>query len=264
MNFIKQLFSKTTVLTSPLYYPKLLVFTGAGLSAESGIPTYRDGQDNLWQKYDAKVYSNYKTWYSHKEEVFQFWNDRKTEILKAEPNMAHRGLAQLQQDYPTRMSLTTQNIDPLLEKAGCKNVLHVHGDLYHMECKKCDHVWHVGDNLYNYQEVCSQCQSNEIKPRIVLFGENAPSYVQLYNIFNFRQRTAHDVILCVGTSFKVCKLDDIIGYGDYQPGFKILANYEAQGNIPEARFNQVYYGKVTENWQDIEEVIRERLKPVKL
>jgi NAD-dependent deacetylase len=268
MNFIKKLFSssKLTVIDT-LYQPRLLVFSGAGLSADSGIPTYRGNSQSgksLWTQYEAKKYSNYKNWYENKEELFSFWNDRKSEIFKSGPNIAHFGLTQLQKDYGDSVILATQNVDNLLEKSGAKNVLHVHGDLENMDCKDCNHSWFIGSKPYSHIEKCPLCFSNHVKPAIVLFGESAPKYKELTNIFNFRKINKHDIILCLGTSFKVCKLDNIIGYGEYQPGFKILVNYEEQPSIPNERFDNVFYGNVVDNWENIDNLIRFKMKKINL
>lgn len=244
--------------------PRLLVFSGAGLSADSGIATYREAnannqKENLWKTYDANVYSNYQNWYENKEKLFDFWNQRKHEMLNAQPNNAHLGLANLQKKYPNQVFLATQNIDLLLEKAGAKNILHVHGKIDEMMCTDCQHFWSIGLASYNSKEICEKCKSDKVKPKIILFGEQAPLYNNLYELFDFRNRQEHDIILCIGTSFKVINLDMIIGYGKYQPSYKILVNYESINSIKEARFDECFFGKANDNWQQIERTIEKHL-----
>lgn len=256
---ILQFFTKKT---PQLYYPKLFIFTGAGISADSGLATYRDSIGNsIWNQYDSKVFSNYQTWYGNKKTVFDFWNDRKHEMNLAQPNSAHIGISKLQQTYSDRVFVATQNIDTLFEKANGHNILHVHGDIEHMHCTKCSHKWYVGQSLFDIDAVCMQCKSDKVKPAIVLFGEHAPKYKVLYEVFNFRNIQPQDIILCIGTSFEVCKLDNIIGYGQYQPGFKILANYREADNIDQSRFNKIFYGKVIDNWDCINQLLIEKMKP---
>lgn len=248
------------------YYPKLYIFTGAGISADSGLNTYRGNSDNsnapLWKQYDVKKYSSYQNWYNNKEQLFEFWSARKEEMINATPNLAHIGIAKLQALYCDRIFVATQNIDTLFEQAGAKNILHVHGDIEHMECKNCSHYWYIGQQLYYQHSICPQCHSDKVKPAIVLFGENAPKYRTLYDTFNFRKIKNQDIIVCIGTSFQVCKLDNIIGYGQYQPGFKILANYEKIPNIDDSRFNYTAFGKIVDHWENIENLINDKMKPI--
>lgn len=247
------------------YYPKLYVFTGAGISADSGLATYRGNSNNntpIWNEFDVKKYSNYQTWYNNKAELFHFWNERKKEMINAKPNIAHIGITNLQLSYPDRVVIATQNIDTLFEKAGATDILHVHGSIEYMECKHCHDRWFIGNELYDKHTTCTKCQSDKVKPAIVLFGENAPKYRILYDTFNFRKIHKHDLIVCIGTSFQVCKLDNIIGYGQYQPGFKILANYEKIPNIDDTRFNYTAFGKIIETWDNVENLIKEKMKPI--
>lgn len=263
ISFLKKIFITPQ---NKFYEPKLFIFTGAGISADSGLATYRDNQDktSLWNEYDSKKFSNYQTWYQNKTDVFEFWNARKNEMNLAQPNIAHLGIVALQEKYKDRVFIATQNIDMLFERANAKNVLHVHGNIYNMECKKCSHKWYIGEDFFDIKMLCPQCQSDKVKPDIVLFGENAPKYKVLYDVFNFRQIHPQDIILCIGTSFKVCTLDNIIGYDQYQPGFKILANYTSASHIPESRFDNVFYGKVIDNWDSINNIILKKMLLQKL
>jgi NAD-dependent deacetylase len=260
INYLKKIFNTKSEKIEQEDKPKLLIFSGAGLSADSGLATYRDNhQKSLWNTYDANVYSNFNNWYENKEKLFDFWNQRKKEMLNAQPNIAHFGLANLQKKYPNQVYIATQNIDLLLEKAGAQDVLHVHGKIDEMMCMKCNHTWYVGSTPFNNKEVCSHCKSDMIKPKIVLFGEQAPLYNTLYSMFDFRKRTENDIILCIGTSFKVINLDMIIGYGKYQPSYKILVNYKSINEIKESRFNECFFGKASDNWNEIEKSIELKL-----
>src|ERR671929_1144391 len=112
---------------------KLVVLTGAGISAESGLKTFRDS-DGLWEEYDIEDVATPRAWKKNPQLVLEFYNYRRREVAKAEPNAAHVGLAELQDDFDVH--IITQNIDDLHERAGSKNVVHLHGEIFKMRSEK--------------------------------------------------------------------------------------------------------------------------------
>jgi len=120
----------------------LVVLTGAGISAESGINTFR-GQGGLWGTYDPDKVSSIEVWHRDKALVLDFFNQRKKEMLQAQPNEAHRILAELEKDF--KVSIITQNIDNLHEKAGSTNVLHLHGEITKVCSEDKSFVIDIGD-----------------------------------------------------------------------------------------------------------------------
>ena len=108
---------------------KLVVLTGAGISAESGLKTFRDS-DGLWNGYNIEDVATPRAWKKNKQLVLDFYNMRRKDVLNAQPNAAHIGLADLQNDFDVH--IITQNIDDLHERAGSKNVLHLHGEIFKM------------------------------------------------------------------------------------------------------------------------------------
>lgn len=218
---------------------QILVFTGAGLSAESGISTFRDNEDGLWTKYDPDVVANLWTWPNHKETVFKFYNERRTQLPTLKPNAAHEGLAAIQRLYgKDRVKIFTQNIDDFLERAGCEDVVHVHGKFTDMNCLDCNHVWDVGYNEVALGTPCPKCGSIAgVKPGVVFFYEDAPEYPNMYKAFRDSRK---DVILVIGTSGEVVPLHKITG-NRYSPNksFTILNNkdHDKYGHIDYGDFD---------------------------
>ena len=171
----------------------LVVLTGAGMSAESGIKTFRDA-DGLWEGHDVMEVASPQGFAKNPELVLDFYNQRRRQLLKVEPNEAHYTLAELEKNY--KVSIVTQNVDDLHERSGSSSVLHLHGELFKirstynesdiMEWKK-DLV--MGDKCkYGYQ----------LRPHIVWFGEAVPKIEEAIKICE----TA-DVLIIIGTSMQV-------------------------------------------------------------
>lgn len=157
-----------------------VVFSGAGLSRESGIPTFRDAKDGLWENYKIEEVANHASWPERKSLMLDFYGARTVKALACQPNEGHKALARLQERY--RVVNITQNIDTLLESAGCKEVWHLHGDIGHRKCE-----WHrsippISHWQYkcNFRaphsepvklgDLCPQC-GGQMRPDIVWFGE---------------------------------------------------------------------------------------------
>jgi len=187
---------------------KIIIFCGAGISAESGLNTFRD-KDGLWTKYNIDEVCNLKTFQKNKEKVFEFHNLVKTEILKAKFNQAHKDLADIQKQYGIEnVHIFTSNIDNLLEQAGCKNVIHVHGDIHGMKCLDCTEQWNIGENPYVVDDFCPKCLSKNTKPDIIFFNEQAEQYHILNKYFEssgeiINKQIVPNIKLLVGTSFNV-------------------------------------------------------------
>lgn len=156
-------------------YRRIVVLTGAGISAESGIATFRD-KDGLWVKYDISEVATPEAYENNPTKVLGFYNQRRSAVKDARPNPAHVALVRLEQEWPQRVPegdvlLVTQNVDPLHDRSGSKNMLHMHGELLSAWCTVCDtkHVWHDDITL---QSVCPSCAiKGKIRPDIVWFGE---------------------------------------------------------------------------------------------
>ena len=106
---------------------KIVVFTGAGISKESGIMTFRDAQDGLWYNFNVDEVATPEGWKKDPKKVLQFYNERRSQLPTVEPNDAHRALVVLEEEY--EVTIITQNVDDLHERAGSKNIIHLHGEL---------------------------------------------------------------------------------------------------------------------------------------
>ena len=152
-----------------------MVLTGAGISAESGISTFRD-KDGLWAKVDLAEVATPDAFARNPAKVQDFYNRRRRAVLAAKPNAAHTALARLERDWPKRVPcgevlLVTQNVDPLHERAGSKNFIHMHGELLSAWCTWCDrkHAW---EQDLSAATPCPSCaNAGGMRPDIVWFGE---------------------------------------------------------------------------------------------
>jgi len=180
-----------------------VVFTGAGVSAESGIPTFRDKQTGLWERFAAHELATPEAFHRDPALVWGWYEWRRALVLRAQPNPAHVAIAQLATLVP-QLTLITQNVDDLHERAGSVNVLHLHGELMRARCERCRQHFPYPTEMPAIPEggarieppVCTQCGAR-IRPGVVWFGETLPEREWL------TARTAAnqcDALLCIGTS----------------------------------------------------------------
>jgi len=186
--------------------PHLVVFTGAGLSAESGLPTFRGG-DGLWEGHHIDQVCNQLTWKRNAEAVHRFYNDRRAAAAKAKPNRAHRLLAAWQGRY--RCTLITQNVDDLLERAGARDVIHVHGRLDRMRCEACGTSWEIGAAPWNPETGrCPKCSSRRgVRPDVIFFHERAPRYPDMWRVF--KKLRPEDLLVVIGTDGAVIPIGQV-------------------------------------------------------
>jgi NAD-dependent deacetylase len=174
-----------------------MILSGAGLSAESGIKTFRD-HDGLWEEYDVMQVCSTQGWKADRDLVTQFYNARRKDLEDKQPNMAHKALAELEKKYPGKIYNLTQNVDDLLEKAGCEEVVHLHGTLRDLRCEACEHVWDVRYSAQEDTQSCPACQSGRIRHNVVMFGEAVPMYSRIYEAIQQCQ-----LFIAIGTSGQV-------------------------------------------------------------
>lgn len=233
--------------------PKLVVFSGAGLSAPSGVATFRDS-NGLWANYDPMEVCNFQNWESNFTLVHKFYSARREELKKVSPNAMHQYLANLPQtlqhflqnrDFYNRESVEvlylTQNVDDLLERAGAKDVVHLHGELTKLICPSCGSVTIIGYEPYN-PTPCTQCGYDKIKPKIVFFYEQAPMYAQMYQVFT--SLGENDCVLVIGTSGNVIDICSLLVLNP-RIGKKILNNLTPSPSIDERVFDEVIYDDAT-------------------
>ena len=171
----------------------LIVLTGAGISAESGLKTFRDS-DGLWMGYDVYEVASPQGWQKNRELVLDFYNQRRKEVAKALPNKAHKGIAELQTDF--NVTVITQNIDDLHERAGSKNVIHLHGEIFKMRSEADENTFYEirGD----IKEGDKAPDGFQFRPHVVWFGEAVPMIEVAAQVM----MTA-DVFILAGTSLQV-------------------------------------------------------------
>lgn len=175
----------------------IMILSGAGLSAESGIKTFRD-HDGLWENYDVMQVCSTQGWEKDRELVTQFYNARRRDLRDKKPNAGHIALAKLEKKYPNQIYNLTQNVDNLLEKAGCTEVIHLHGTLTDLRCEDCEHVWDVGYSTQEKDETCPRCESTYVRHNVVMFGEAAPEYVKIHEAISNCK-----LLIAIGTSGQV-------------------------------------------------------------
>lgn len=173
---------------------KLVVLTGAGISAESGIKTFRDA-DGLWEGHDVMEVASYEGWLKDKELVLDFYNQRRRQLHEVQPNQGHIVLAELEMDF--NVHIITQNVDNLHEKAGSTKVLHLHGELLKV-CSDCNPPGHILDWQYDLHIGDFDNNGNQLRPFIVWFGEMVPALEEAVIITE-----QADYVAVIGTSLQV-------------------------------------------------------------
>ena len=175
-------------------FRSLVVLTGAGISAESGLGTFRD-KDGLWTKYDLEDVATPEGFMRDPALVHGFYNARRRNLVEASPNAAHHALAELERQWPGEFLLVTQNVDDLHERAGSRNLLHMHGELLKIRCENCGTVSDWRDDL-DQSTGCTRCNTTGyLRPHVVWFGE-MPFYME--RIYAALQRC--DLFVSIGTS----------------------------------------------------------------
>lgn len=183
---------------------KLVFLTGAGISAESGIPTFRDSVDGLWENYDVDAVATSKAIRTNPEVVYRFCNELRKKYESCKPNDAHKMIAELEKDY--EVYVITQNIDNLHEQAGSTNVLHLHGELNKVRAVDNDNL------LFDYTEDITpntEINGHKVRPHVVLFGEAVPNIEIASKIL-----CDADICVVIGTSFNVYPAAGLVDYVD--------------------------------------------------
>jgi NAD-dependent deacetylase len=182
--------------------PKLVILTGAGISAESGLRTFRDS-DGLWEGYNIEDVATPRAWRKDPQLVLDFYNMRRKDVLTAQPNEAHKALAALEEKY--EVHIITQNIDDLHERAGSTKVLHLHGEIIKMRSEKDEHTLYpiiedikLGDKA---------ADGSQYRPHVVWFEEPVPMIAQAIPIMY-----AADVFVLIGTSLAVYPAAGLVDY----------------------------------------------------
>lgn len=180
----------------------LIVLTGAGISAESGLKTFRDS-DGLWMGYDVYEVASPQGWLKNPELVLDFYNQRRKEVANALPNTAHKGIAELQSNF--NVTVITQNIDDLHERAGSKNVIHLHGEIFKMRSEKDENTLYdiMGDIEWGQKAT----DGSQLRPHVVWFGEPVPMIEKAAKVM-----ATADFFILAGTSLQVYPAAGLIDF----------------------------------------------------
>ena len=173
---------------------KILIFSGAGVSAESGIKTFRDS-DGLWENHSVEEVASVDVWQRNPEKVLNFYNDRKKEYSSVGPNDAHKIIAEMEQNF--EVVVVTQNVDDLHEKAGSSNVIHLHGEITKLRSEGSNYKSEWSKDI----KMGDKCPDGyQLRPDIVWFGENLD--MSILDKVN-KEASSADICIIVGTSMQV-------------------------------------------------------------
>jgi NAD-dependent deacetylase len=174
---------------------RIVILTGAGISAESGLGTFRD-EGGLWAQHRIEDVATPEAFVRNPDLVHRFYNARRVQAAEAQPNPAHHALARLQADFPGDVLLVTQNVDGLHEKAGAR-AIHMHGELSRALCAACEHRWDAPAEM-SVGESCPACDKPTARPDIVWFGEIPYHMEQIIEALQ-----TCDLFAAIGTSGQV-------------------------------------------------------------
>ncbi|MFZ5778723.1 MAG: NAD-dependent deacylase [Pseudomonadota bacterium] len=222
--------------------PAIVILTGAGISKESGIDTFRD-KDGLWARVDLEEVATLEAWHRDKRKVLEFYNDTRRMFRAAHvaPNPAHRALARLEREYEGEVVIVTQNIDPLHEQAGSRRVIHMHGRDGEIRCMSCRYIFESEIDL-TPQSTCPNCKAvGELRPNIVWFGEMPQHMDEIHAVL---ERCG--LFVAIGTSGEVYPAAGFVLHvrRHQRRAHTVEINLEATGN--QSLFHEHIYGPASQ------------------
>ena len=234
---------------------KIVILSGAGISAESGISTFR-GSSGLWEKHKVEDICSADCLEWNYDKTIEFYDKIRVELKNKKPNIAHIKIAELKNEFKNDIAVITQNIDDLFEKAGLNksDLIHLHGSLTEVKCqnKNCDFIQDIKyskQNNFN-NNLCLYCQS-KLRPNVVFFGEAAPEYKNLYT-----QMEDCKLLVIIGTSGTVINTDNLAVHVEKS----ILNNLEPSKAIFDELYTKILYMPATKAISDIAREIRFTLR----
>jgi len=197
---------------------KIVFVTGAGISQESGIPTFR-GKDGYWRRYDPMKLASIDAFYDDPKLVWEWYEDRRKNILSVKPNEGHFAISQMEEFKD--VVVLTQNIDGLHQRSGSTNVLELHGSIIRIKCTVCDFIDNITENFESLPPKC-KCGSM-LRPDVVWFGEPLPQNIWQSAI---KEASICDVMIIVGTSLVVSPANTLPVYAKQNGAILIEVNPE--------------------------------------
>ncbi|MGS2720090.1 Sir2 family NAD+-dependent deacetylase [Paraglaciecola aestuariivivens] len=226
-------------IISRIDHLKVVVLTGAGISAESGLKTFRDN-DGLWEQHRVEDVATPEAFKAQPDVVYRFYQQRREQLFNPsiQPNQAHLALAKLEKRLTHNFTLVTQNVDNLHQRAGSHNVLHMHGNLLTAKCLNSGQVTEITSSLDSHSR-CSCCQpSHGLRPNIVWFGEIP------YFMPEIEQALAQaDLFIAIGTSGTVYPAAGFVAVAKQYGAHTVELNLEP--SVGQSEFNQHIYGPAT-------------------
>ncbi len=219
---------------------RIVVLTGAGISAESGVRTFRDN-DGLWENHRIEDVATPEAWSRDPSLVWKFYQARRKQLLLVEPNPAHKALARLESDVES-FTLITQNVDDLHERGGSTSPIHMHGSLRTLRCEETSkaEVRMANSDLGEDFVYCNCCvQASRMRPDIVWFGEVPMRMEEIY-----RSVEECDIFIVIGSSGHVYPAAGLVNFANSSGARSILVNYEVPINGHD--FDEVHIGRAGE------------------
>ena len=205
-------------------YKKILFLTGAGISAESGISTFRS-ENGLWNNHRVEDVATIEAYYKNQDYVHDFYNNMRPDLWNSKPNDAHLAITKLQQNYDGEVYIVTQNIDTLHEKAKNKNIYHIHGQINQIVCMNCGNIYETWGDVTS-ESICCNCNlMGTLKPNIVFFGEYPLYMDKVENLLRIC-----DLFISVGTSGVVYPAAGFVQTAKYYGADTIEINLEPTSN----------------------------------
>ncbi len=218
-------------------YSSIVILTGAGISAESGIKTFR-AADGLWENHRVEEVASPEGYARNPALVQRFYNERRRQLLSdgVQPNAAHRALAKLAAEFSGTVTLVTQNIDDLHERGGSEQVIHMHGELLKMFCTRCRYVSTILGDI-EVDDYCAHCSGEgTLRPDIVWFGE-IPYHMERIN----QMLSCCDLFISIGTSGNVYPAAGFVSVANQAGAHTVEINLEP--SLIQSRFKEKIYGK---------------------
>ncbi|VAW17206.1 NAD-dependent protein deacetylase of SIR2 family [hydrothermal vent metagenome] len=226
---------------------KIAILSGAGMSQESGLKTFRD-MGGLWEDYDIYEVATPEAWQRNPELVNRFYNERRKQLLEVKPNEGHIGVAGLEKDFD--VTVITQNVDDLHERAGSTNVLHLHGELMKVRSTvDPDLIYTLGHWEVKIGDKCEK--GSQLRPHIVWFGEMVPAISEAQEIVE-----QADILVVIGTSLAVYPAAGLVDYS--RPGIPIFV---IDPNRPDVYLKNVEF--IVEKASTGVKILKEKLKSLK-
>jgi len=237
--------------------PKIIIFSGAGLDAPSGIQTFR-GTNGLWNDHKIADVCTESSWKKNFELIHKFYNERRTSLKDSKPNSAHLIIKEIVDKYgPENVFNITMNISDFFERLNVPT-LHLHGELTKMSCDACGKSWSVDYKEFDISSDICKCGSLKgVRPKIVFFGGVAPMYSYYKRALEYLDEE-DSIVVVIGTQGNVIEINkDLMR----KPCHKVLCNLESSPYIRESNFEKVYIESVETAMPKIKDYIFSTFKP---